>query len=30
MEDKLIQASIAIAESRMFIRTANTLFCIGN
>jgi len=30
MEDKPIQASIAIAESRLFIRTANTLFCIGN
>ena len=30
MEDKPIQASIAIAGSRLFIRTANTLFCIGN
>lgn len=30
MEDKPIQASIAIADGQMFIRTANTLFCIGN
>jgi hypothetical protein len=30
MEDKSIQASIAIAEGRMFIRTTNTLFCIEN
>ena len=30
MEDKPIQASIAIAESRLFMRTANALFCIGN
>ncbi|MFH1716380.1 MAG: PQQ-binding-like beta-propeller repeat protein [Planctomycetota bacterium] len=30
MEDKPIQASIAIADGRLFIRTANQLFCIGN
>lgn len=30
MEDKPVQASIAIAEGHLFIRTANKLFCIGN
>ncbi len=30
MEDKPVQASIAIADGRMFIRTANKLFCIAN
>lgn len=30
MEGKPLQASIAIADGRMFIRTANTLFCIAN
>jgi outer membrane protein assembly factor BamB len=29
MEDEPVQASIAIADSRLFIRTANKLFCIG-
>jgi outer membrane protein assembly factor BamB len=30
MEDKPVQASIAIADGRLFIRTANKLSCIGN
>ena len=30
MEDKPTQASIAISDGHLFIRTANTLFCIGN
>jgi outer membrane protein assembly factor BamB len=30
MEDKPVQASIAIADGRLFVRTANKLFCIGN
>lgn len=30
MEDKAVQASIAIADGRLFIRTANKLFCISN
>jgi len=30
MEDKPVQASIAIADDRLFVRTANQLFCIGN
>ena len=30
MEDRPVQASIAIAEGRLFIRTANKLFCISN
>ena len=30
MEDKPVQGSIAIAEGRLFIHTANKLFCIGN
>jgi len=30
MEDKPVQASIAIADGQLFIRTANQLFCIGN
>jgi outer membrane protein assembly factor BamB len=30
MEDKPIQASIAIADEHLFIRTTGTLFCIGN
>ncbi|MDT8300809.1 MAG: PQQ-binding-like beta-propeller repeat protein [Sedimentisphaerales bacterium] len=30
MEDKSVQASIAIADGRLFIRTANKLFCISN
>lgn len=30
MEDKPVQASIAIAEGHLFIRTANKLFCVGN
>jgi outer membrane protein assembly factor BamB len=29
MEDKPVQASIAIADGRLFIRTANTLHCIA-
>jgi hypothetical protein len=29
MEDKPVQASIAIAEGHLFIRTANKLFCVG-
>jgi len=29
MEDKPVQASIAIADGRLFIRTANKLFCIS-
>jgi len=30
MEDKPVQASIAIADGRLFIRTAGKLFCISN
>jgi outer membrane protein assembly factor BamB len=30
MEDKAVQASIAIADGRLFIRTASKLFCISN
>jgi outer membrane protein assembly factor BamB len=30
MEDKPVQASIAIAEGHLFIRTASKLFCVGN
>ncbi len=30
MKDKPVQASIAIADSHIFIHTANKLFCIGN
>ncbi len=30
MEDKPVQASIAIADGRLYIRTAGKLFCIGN
>ncbi|MGB2862117.1 MAG: PQQ-binding-like beta-propeller repeat protein [Sedimentisphaerales bacterium] len=30
MGDKPIQASIAIANGRLFIRTASKLFCVGN
>ena len=30
MKDKPIQASIAIADEHLFIRTASKLFCIGN
>ncbi|NQT01295.1 MAG: PQQ-binding-like beta-propeller repeat protein [Planctomycetes bacterium] len=30
MEDKPVQASIAIADGRLFIRTASKLFCISN
>ena len=30
MEDKAVQASIAIADGRLFIRTTNKLFCISN
>jgi len=30
MDDKPIQASIAIADGYHFIRTASKLFCIGN
>jgi len=30
MEDKPVQASIAIADGRLFIRTANLLYCISN
>ena len=30
MKDKSIQASIAIADEHLFIRTASKLFCIGN
>jgi len=30
MEDKPVQASIAIADGRLFVRTASQLFCIGN
>jgi outer membrane protein assembly factor BamB len=30
MEDKPIQASIAIAEGRLYIRTASKLTCVGN
>jgi outer membrane protein assembly factor BamB len=30
MEDKSVQASIAIADGHLFIHTANKLFCIGN
>ena len=30
MQDKPVQASIAIAEGHLFIHTANKLFCIGN
>ncbi len=30
IEDKPIQASITIADGRLFIRTANTLFRIAN
>ena len=30
MEDKPVQASIAIADGHLFIRTAGKLYCIGN
>ena len=30
MEDKPVQASIAIADGRLYIRTASKLFCISN
>lgn len=30
MQDKPVQASIAIAEGHLFIRTANKLFCVGS
>jgi hypothetical protein len=30
MNDKPIQASIAIADEHLFIRTASKLFCIGD
>ncbi len=30
MQDKLVQGSIAIADSHLFIHTANKLYCIGN
>jgi outer membrane protein assembly factor BamB len=30
MEDKPVQASIAIADGHLFIRTASKLFCVGN
>jgi len=30
MEDKPVQASIAIADGRLFIRTASKVFCISN
>jgi len=30
MEDRPVQASIAIADGRLFIRTANLLYCISN
>lgn len=30
MDDKPVQASIAIAEGHLFIRTASKLFCVGN
>ncbi len=30
MQDKPVQASIAIADGHLFIHTANKLFCIGN
>jgi len=30
MQDEPVQASIAIADGRLFIRTAGKLFCIGN
>jgi outer membrane protein assembly factor BamB len=30
MKDKPIQASIAVADEHLFIRTASKLFCIGN
>jgi outer membrane protein assembly factor BamB len=30
MGDKPIQASIAIADKRLFIRTTSKLFCVGN
>ena len=30
MEDKPVQASIAIAEGRLYIRTASKLSCVGN
>ena len=30
MEDKPMQASIAIADGHLFIRTASKLFCVGN
>jgi hypothetical protein len=30
MGDKPVQASIAIAGERLFIRTASKLFCIGH
>ena len=30
MDDKPTQASIAIADGHLFIRTANKLFCVGN
>jgi outer membrane protein assembly factor BamB len=29
MQDKPVQASIAIANGHLFLRTAGTLFCIG-
>ena len=30
MEGKPVQASVAIADGHLFIRTAKTLFCVGN
>jgi len=30
MEDKSVQASIAIADGHLFLHTANKLYCIGN
>jgi hypothetical protein len=30
MGDKPIQASIAIANGHLFIRTTSKLFCVGN
>ena len=30
MGGKPVQASIAIADAHLFIRTANSLFCVGN